>query len=85
MTGTLIADIVLQLLSYVAETERAFILSEKLAAFFKKLGLATTLAKLKIGDKDFDAMAVRATRNGKVGHYVPLDAAAIKDILKIAL
>ena len=68
-----------------SETERALILSEKLAAFFKKLGLATTLADLKIGDKDFDAMAARATRNGKVGHYVPLDAAAIKEILKIAL
>ena len=68
-----------------SETERALILSEKLAAFFKKLGLATTLADLKIGDKDFDVMAARATRNGKVGHYVPLDAAAIKEILKIAL
>ena len=68
-----------------SETERAYILSEKLAEFFKKLGLATKLADLKIGDKDFDAMAARATRNGKVGHYVPLDATAIKDILKIAL
>jgi len=68
-----------------SETERAYILSEKLAAFFKKLHLATTLAELKIDDRDFDAMAARATRNGKVGHYVPLDAAAIKDILKIAL
>ena len=68
-----------------SETERAYILSEKLAEFFKKLGLATKLADLKIGDKDFDAMAARATRNGKVGHYVPLEATAIKDILKIAL
>lgn len=68
-----------------SETERAVILSEKLSAFFKKLGLATTLAELKIGDSDFEAMAARATRNGKVGHYVPLDAAAIKDILTLAL
>ncbi len=68
-----------------SETERAYILSEKLAAFFKKLHLATSLAELKIDNKDFDAMAARATRNGKVGHYVPLDAAAIKEILKIAL
>ena len=68
-----------------SETERAYILSEKLAAFFKKLHLATSLAELKIDNKDFDAMAARATRNGKVGHYVPLDATAIKDILKIAL
>jgi alcohol dehydrogenase YqhD (iron-dependent ADH family) len=68
-----------------SETERAYILSEKLTAFFKKLGLATTLTELNIGDRDFDAMAARATRNGKVGHYVPLDASAIKDILKVAL
>ena len=68
-----------------SETERALILSEKLSAFFKKLGLATTLSELGIGDRDFDAMAARATRNGKVGHYVPLDAATIKDILKVAL
>lgn len=68
-----------------SETERAYILSEKLVAFFKKLHLATSLAELKIDNKDFGAMAARATRNGKVGHYVPLDAAAIKDILKIAL
>jgi alcohol dehydrogenase YqhD (iron-dependent ADH family) len=68
-----------------SETERAYILSEKLTAFFKKLHLATTLAELKIDDRDFDAMSARATRNGKVGHYVPLDAAAIKDILKLAL
>ena len=68
-----------------SETERAYILSEKLTAFFKKLHLATTLAELKIDDRDFDAMAARATRNSKVGHYVPLDAAAIKDILKLAL
>jgi alcohol dehydrogenase YqhD (iron-dependent ADH family) len=68
-----------------SETERALILSEKLSAFFKKLGLATTLTELDIGDKDFDAMAARAVRNGNVGHYVPLDAATIKEILKLAL
>ncbi len=43
-----------------SETERALILSEKLAAFFKKLGLATTLADLKIGDKDWQGRALRA-------------------------
>jgi alcohol dehydrogenase YqhD (iron-dependent ADH family) len=67
------------------ETERAYILSEKLSAFFKKLHLSTTLAELKIDNKDFDAMAARAVRNGNVGHYVPLDATAIKDILTLAL
>jgi hypothetical protein len=67
------------------ETERALILSEKLTAFFKKLKLATTLSELKINNKDFDAMATRAVKNGNVGHYVPLDASAIKDILTLAL
>ena len=67
------------------ETERALILSEKLTAFFKKLKLATTLSELKIDNKDFDAMAARAVKNGNVGHYVPLDASAIKDILTLAL
>ena len=68
-----------------SERERAYALSEKLAAFFKKLKLATTLSELHIGDEHFDAMAARAVRNGKVGHYVPLDASAIKKILKLAL
>ena len=47
-----------------SETERAYILSEKLTAFFKKLHLATTLAELKIDDMDFDAMATRGKRCG---------------------
>ena len=68
-----------------SEKERAYALSEKLAAFFKKLKLATTLSDLKIDDKDFEVMAARAVKNGNVGHYVPLDATAIKDILTLAL
>lgn len=68
-----------------SEKERAYALSEKLAAFFKKLKLATTLSDLKIDDKYFEVMAARAVKNGNVGHYVPLDATAIKDILKLAL
>ena len=66
-------------------TERAYILSQKLEEFFKKLGLATTLSELDIDDKHFDDMANRATRNGSVGHYEPLDAKAIKEILTLAL
>ncbi|PJJ40828.1 iron-containing alcohol dehydrogenase [Hallerella succinigenes] len=68
-----------------SEKERAYALSEKLAAFFKKLKLATTLSDLKLDNKDFEVMAARAVKNGNVGHYVPLDATAIKDILKLAL
>lgn len=67
------------------EQERALILSEELERFFKKLGLKTTLAELGIDDSDFQAMARRATRNGSVGHYFPLDAQSIQDILQLAL
>lgn len=68
-----------------SETERAFILSEKLEAFFRKLGLKVKLSELGIDDKDFEVMAKRATRNGSVGHYEPIDAKAFVEILKLAL
>lgn len=68
-----------------SEKERAYILSEKLEQFFKKIGVKTKMSELNIDDKDFDTMAKRATRNGTVGHYVPLDAKAFTDILKLAL
>ena len=69
----------------LSERERAYRLSEELERFFKKLGLKTTLTELGIDDKDFEVMAKRATRNGTVGHYEPLDAAAFVEILKLAL
>ncbi len=67
------------------EEERALILADKLEAFFKKLGVKTTLTELGIDDKDFEVMAARATRNGTVGHYEPLDAESIREILKLAI
>jgi len=67
------------------EKERALLLSEELERFFKSLGLKTRLSELGIDDKDFEVMAARATAGGNVGHYVPLDAQKIKDILKTAL
>ncbi len=67
------------------EEERAILLSEELEKFFKSLGLKTRLSELGITDKDFEVMADRATAGGNVGHYVPLDAQKIKDILKLAL
>ena len=67
------------------ETERALILSRKLRALFRRWGLKTTLTEMGVGAGDFDAMAQRATRNGPVGHYIPLDADAIKEILTLAL
>ena len=68
-----------------SETERALLLSEELERFFRSLGLKTKLSELGITDKDFEIMAARATAGGTVGHYVPLDAQKIADILKIAL
>ena len=67
------------------EKERALLLSEELERFFKSLGLKTKLTELGIDDKDFATMAGRATAGGNVGHYVPLDAQRITDILKLAL
>ena len=67
------------------ETERALLLSEELEKFFRSLGLKTKLSELGIDDKDFEVMASRATAGGTVGHYVPLDAQKIVDILKLAL
>ncbi len=68
-----------------SEKERALFLAKKLRSFFKKLGLKTTLLELGIDDSDFITMAKRATKNGPVGHYVPLDEKKIVDILEIAL
>lgn len=67
------------------EEERALILSDKLKDFFVKLGLKVSLTELNIDDKDFELMAQRATKNGKVGHYEPLDAEAIVKILNLAI
>ena len=67
------------------EKERAYILADELERFFRKLSLKTTLTELGIDDKDFAIMAKRATRNGPVGHYLPLTPEAIRDILKLAI
>ena len=68
-----------------SEKERALKLSEELKAFFRKIGLKTTLSELGIDDRDFDVMVKRATKNGPVGHYEPLDEEKFKDILRLAL
>ncbi|MBO4864261.1 MAG: iron-containing alcohol dehydrogenase [Eubacterium sp.] len=67
------------------EEERALILSDKLKEFFVELGVATSLRDLGISDKDFEVMAARATRNGPVGHYVPLDEKKFIEVLENAL
>ena len=67
------------------EKERAYKLSDKLESFFKRIGLKTTLTELGIDDKDFDIMAKRATKNGPVGHYEPLDEKSFIEVLKLAI
>jgi hypothetical protein len=42
------------------------------------------LSELGIDDSDFEIMAKRATKNGPVGHYIPLDETAFVEVLKLA-
>lgn len=65
--------------------ENALGLADTLEHFFKELGLRTRLGELGIDDAHFEEMAKRATRNGTVGHYVPLDEEKFVDILRLAL
>ncbi|MBQ6660069.1 MAG: iron-containing alcohol dehydrogenase [Lachnospiraceae bacterium] len=67
------------------EKERANLLAAELERIFRKLSLRTTLTELGIDSTDFAVMAKRATRNGPVGHYLPLTAEAIEEILTLAL
>lgn len=66
------------------EAENALALADHLEHFFRELGLRTRLPELGIDDKYFADMAKRATRNGTVGHYLPLDEHIFVEILKIA-
>lgn len=66
------------------EEENAYALADVLENFFKELGLHTRLSGLNIDNSHFDEMAKRATRNGSVGHYVPLDAEKFVAILNLA-
>ncbi len=70
-----------------SEKERALKLSIELNRFFRSLKLRTTLDELGISDRDFDAMADRATGNGTktVGHYILLDKAKFTAVLNLAL
>ena len=65
--------------------ENALGLADTLEHFFKELGLRTRLGELGIDDAHFEEMAKRATRNGTVGHYVPLNEEKFVDILRLAL
>lgn len=67
------------------EKSRALILADKLEDFFGSLGVKTSLGELDIGNEHFEVMAKRATRNGTVGHYYPLNAQAFQEVLELAI
>ena len=67
------------------EEEIALALADTLEEYFDGLGLRTHLSQLDITGAYFNDMAIRATRNGSVGHYVPIDKETFIKILNIAL
>lgn len=69
----------------LSEEENALQLAQTLENFFEYLGLKTRLNELNITDEHFDLMAKRATRNGTIGHYIPLDEGRFIGILKLAI
>lgn len=64
--------------------QQALILADRFEELFKTLEIATSLEDLNIDDTRFEVMAKRATRNGAVGHYLPIDETRFVDILKLA-
>lgn len=59
----------------------------RLEAFYRSLGLTTTLRKNGIDDKDFDRMAERAVdmAGGSLGFFLPLKAEDARAIYQLAL
>ena len=66
------------------QRQQVLILADRFEELFKTLEIATTLQELNIDNTRFEIMAKRATRNGAVGHYLPIDEARFIDILKLA-
>ena len=73
--------------AFVTQEEIALEGIARLEAFYRSLGLATTLHESGIGSEDFDRMAERcaAMMGGVVGKFVPLQAADCKAIYELAL
>lgn len=67
------------------QEEQAKLLSDYLKEFFRSLKLKTSLSELGIGREHFKEMAERATRNGNVGHYLPLDQERFQAVLERAI
>lgn len=60
---------------------------QKLEAFYRSLGLVTTLHECGIGDRDFARMAERCAgmMGGAVGTFAPLEASDCMEVYKLAL
>jgi alcohol dehydrogenase len=58
---------------------------EKTRSFFKEIGAPTTLGEVGIGPDRLAEMAKKATRQGPIGAYKKLDAAAVEAILRASL
>ena len=56
----------------------------RLTAFFRGIGLPTTLKELGVTDDRFAEMAGKAVDRGEVGNFVRLDAAAVQKIFALA-
>ena len=73
--------------SNYTEKEMTLKLANNLEAFYKMLGLKTTLTEINIDETHFEEMALRATKDdtAPVGHYYPLDKEKFIEVLKLAL
>ena len=68
----------------LSQKEQVLQLRDRLKTFFREIGLRTTLGELLIDDRHFGEMAERATKNGAVGHYLPIDREKFVAILELA-
>lgn len=70
--------------SNYTEKEMTLKLANNLEAFYKMLGLKTTLTEMNIDETHFEEMALRATKDdtAPVGHYYPLDKEKFIEVLK---
>jgi alcohol dehydrogenase len=56
----------------------------RLSAFFRSIGLPTTLKELGVTDDRFAEMAKKSVDRGEIGNFVRLDAAAVQKIFALA-
>ena len=57
----------------------------RLIAYFKSVGLPTTLAELGVVDDRFEEMAAKCTEYGPVGRFVPLDKDGVAAVFRLAV